>query len=249
MKYKIPDEEFIQIVKTSFTIAEALRKMNLSPFGSSYKMFKKRCLETNIDCSHFIGRGHNKGKKLDSKVKTKLEDYLIENCPKILHSKVKYRLIKEGYLTEICYICKLGPTWNEKTLVLQLDHINGNSFDNRIENIRLLCPNCHSQTPTFCSKNKQTANSKNGIKYKNLKNNPKIYYCERCKNEKLKQSKYCRECYDNYRSELQTIKTKTKIVWPQKEQLLQMLKESNYTQVAKLLGVSDNAIRKHLKLT
>jgi hypothetical protein len=58
-------------------------------------------------------------------------------------------------LTEKCEICEIGSSWNNKPLVLQLDHINGINNDNRLENLRLLCPNCHSQTDTFSGKHKR----------------------------------------------------------------------------------------------
>jgi len=66
---------------------------------------------------------------------------------------VRRVLIRENLLPYICEICGLGPRWNKQTLVLQLDHINGLSRDNRLENLRFLCPNCHTQTPTFTSRN------------------------------------------------------------------------------------------------
>ena len=71
-------------------------------------------------------------------------------------SKVKQRLIKEGLLQDLCVECGIGPEWNGKPITLELDHISGDRGDWRFENLRILCPNCHSQTPTFRAKNRKS---------------------------------------------------------------------------------------------
>ena len=71
-------------------------------------------------------------------------------------NRLKIRLFKEGLLEEKCAICGNLGEWNDKPLSLVIDHINGNHSDNRIENLRILCPNCHSQTETFAGKNKKS---------------------------------------------------------------------------------------------
>jgi HNH endonuclease len=80
------------------------------------------------------------------------EEVFCENSDFASRMQIKKRLKAKG-LPQVCDECKLSGEWNGKPLVLQLDHINGVYNDNRIENLRLLCPNCHSQTDTFCAKN------------------------------------------------------------------------------------------------
>lgn len=82
-----------------------------------------------------------------------LDEILIEGSSYNRYN-LKHRLLEGGLLKEECYICGQPPTWNKNPLALQLDHINGINNDNRIENLRILCPNCHTQTPTFSGKNK-----------------------------------------------------------------------------------------------
>lgn len=104
---------------------------------------------------------------------------------------------------------------------LQLDHINGINTDNRLENLRLLCPNCHSLTPTFCGKNKKK----------------RIYNCLTCKREISRSSIYCRSC----------VPKKTKINWPSKDELQKLVWNSPIENLAKNLGVSSRAIHKKCK--
>jgi Zn finger protein HypA/HybF involved in hydrogenase expression len=80
-----------------------------------------------------------------------LTDILVENSP-YNRASLKKRLLKDGILLNKCHECGIGPSWNDKLLVLQIDHINGINNDNRLENLRILCPNCHTQTNSFAGK-------------------------------------------------------------------------------------------------
>ena len=79
---------------------------------------------------------------------------MVENSTYQNTTKLKERIIREGIIPYECALCGNKGEWNGKKLVLQLDHINGKHFDHRKENLRFLCPNCHSQTETFSGKNK-----------------------------------------------------------------------------------------------
>ena len=89
-----------------------------------------------------------------SNIKYSLDEILVENSTYTNRYRLKIRLIKENKMNYRCAICGNNGEWNGKPLSLQLDHINGVNNDNRIENLRFLCPNCHSQTETFSGKNK-----------------------------------------------------------------------------------------------
>ena len=138
---KLDLQVFRTIVEDSFSFNEILMKLNYSNKTMGYKVVKQRIIDENIDISHF--------KKRNPK-KTDIKDYLIKDSR--LDSYIKKKLIDE-ILGPKCVECGCGKIWNNKKLILQIDHINGCPSDNRLENLRVLCPNCHSQTDNFGSKN------------------------------------------------------------------------------------------------
>ena len=189
------------------------------------KKIKKRIEDLKIDTSHFK---YNEPKEL--------EFYLVENSTYSSSGDLKKRLIKEGYMKDICHSCGIGPVWKyygkEQKLVLQLEHINGNHTDNRLENLRILCPNCHAQTETYCGKNVKQENKPVAKPIKEL--------CSACcLNEIWKTSKKCREC--------NSLEKRKVVDRPSKEDLLKELETTSYVRLGKKYNVSDNTIRKWLK--
>lgn len=151
--YELTEEEFQQIIQESQSYAECCRKIGYSDKGRyGPDQIKKRCVELNISTAHFSSTS------AAQKASTKyiLDDILIENSTYANISRLKSRLISENRLEYICAICGNNGFWNNQPLILTLDHINGKHMDHRIENLRFLCPNCHSQTETFSGKNKTT---------------------------------------------------------------------------------------------
>ena len=153
MKQKISDEEFTKIVSESYSIAEVIRKMGRIPAGGNYAVVHQRIKTLGLDTSHFTGQAWNKGKQLDDKYhhyKSELKDILVKDSYYQSYQLAK-RLIKAGLKTKICECC--GNTiWQNQEIPLELHHINGDHNDNRIENLQLLCPNCHALTDTYCRK-------------------------------------------------------------------------------------------------
>lgn len=145
----ISEEEFRQLIKESSSYNNFLHKIGMSHGRSSNDIVKRRCEQLHVSTEHFktTNSNRNNGSK-----KTPIEDILIENSTYKNTSRLKERLINEHCLEYKCAICGNTGEWLGKPLILQLDHINGNHQDNRIENLRLLCPNCHTQTETYGSK-------------------------------------------------------------------------------------------------
>lgn len=146
--------------------------------------------------------------------------------------RLKARLIREGVLPNVCAECGLGPQWNGLPLVLVLDHINGVNDDNRLENLRLLCPNCNSQTETFAGRNfKRTA-------WPRTKEHSGRECATCCGPLSISsRSGLCGACRPRPR----------KVERPTRDELLRLVKELGYTGVGRRYGVSDNAVRKWLK--
>lgn len=159
--YKLSDEQFVELLKKSSTISEVLFKLGYTVKGNSwgYSQVKRRMDDLNLDYSIFKGKSAViKTNKLNN---VKKEDILKENC-KHQRTVLRRYIIKNNLVPYKCAIC--GCTeWQGKTLSLELDHINGVNNDNRLENLRFLCPNCHSQTSTYGSRNQQINSSEYNI--------------------------------------------------------------------------------------
>ena len=150
-RYTYSEQELREAVKKSTSIRQVLEKLDIVPAGGNYQTTNRRIEKLNIDISHFTGQAWNRGKVIGPK--RPIEEYLIENSV-VQSFKLKGRLLSEGLKQHKCECCGITK-WNGKPAPIELDHINGNHHDNRLENLRILCPNCHAQTDTYRGKNKK----------------------------------------------------------------------------------------------
>jgi hypothetical protein len=148
------DQNIMDAVRSSFSIRQVLSTLRLSPTGCNYKGMHAHFARLGLDTSHFTGQGHLRGRRHSWTPARPLADILVTNSTYRTTSHLKARLLRDGLLTKHCYLCGGAPCWQGKPLVLILDHANGDRCDNRLENLRLLCPNCNSQQRTFAGRNK-----------------------------------------------------------------------------------------------
>lgn len=148
-------KEFLEsIVKESGSIRQVLLKLGLKEAGGNYQNIKTRIKLLEIDTSHFHGMVWNKGKKWSKSkdISSKLVEHSTYSSGLPINTYVlKNQLIKLGFKPHMCENCCLSK-WLEIDIPLELHHINGNKFDNRIENLQLLCPNCHALTDNYRAK-------------------------------------------------------------------------------------------------
>jgi Zn finger protein HypA/HybF involved in hydrogenase expression len=228
---RISDEELREVVRVSRSVSETLRKLGKRPNGGTHGHFSQRIKKLGISTEHFGGTTYRSGSK-----KRSAEEILqkIPSDGRRTPGAFLRRALLEIGVPYTCFECGRGPNWRGKKLVLQVDHEDGDRFNNLRENLRFLCPNCHSQTETYGN----TAMGNKKAKKFSLPQEP-TRWCSGCGKPISNQGKsgLCKSC----------LPKNSKIEWPAREEILDRLARSNYTVVAKELGVSDNAIRKHLK--
>ena len=142
----IDEQKFIETCKESDSMAQAAVKL-----GLHFNTFKRHairlgCYETNQSGKGMTKKGYPK---------FELTDILDGNHPHFQTYKLKHRMLKEGLIENVCEVCGIN-SWFGKQINMELDHIDGDRSNHKIENLRMLCPNCHSQTETYRSKNIRT---------------------------------------------------------------------------------------------
>lgn len=156
----VPSDTLAVIVRESSSLAQVLTRLGLPTNGRPHDLLKKRLAALHIDTSHMRGSGWSRGETKDTHPSVARisrlnsltdEEVFVERSSRINDGpKLVQRLLKLGWEYR-CSMCGINE-WQDKPLVLHLDHINGIANDNRLVNLRLLCPNCHSQTDTYCNK-------------------------------------------------------------------------------------------------
>lgn len=152
-KRKWSDQDLINAVKDSFSYSQVIQKLGLRPAGSNYNTVKFKIKSLNLDISHFTGQGWNIGIRYKQiKPAKPINEVLIKDS---YHNSnhLRTRLLNEGIKERKCERCG-NSNCEGFPISLELHHVNGDKFDNRLENLQILCPNCHALTHNYRGKNK-----------------------------------------------------------------------------------------------
>jgi hypothetical protein len=223
-------EYLTEKVKESESMADFLRKIGKKPFSGNYQTYWRRIRLHEVDTSHWRGReiAAEKLANFNDKRKISLEKILVKGST--YRSNLKKRLMEEGLLEGICFIpgcpTRSIKEWCGKEITYQLDHIDGDRYNNELSNLRILCAICHTQTDTYGGRNRGA-----------IKKEKNLCYCGK---EINKKSKKCRSCSGKSR--------KPQVIWPEVSKLLLLINRlGSVNAAANYLGNSFNGLKKHLK--
>jgi hypothetical protein len=228
------DEELAEAIARSYSWAETLRILGYCPSGGNWRTLRRRTAELGISTDHFDP--YEASRRRSRHDATPLEEILVEGST-YSRRALKRRLFDEGLKERRCELCGQDEHWQGRRMSLILDHINGVRDDNRLENLRIVCPNCAATLDTHCGRSARIVFE------------PKS--CLRCSEEFVPRTpaqKYCsRECGSRWDRRGRKRPGARKAERPPREQLLAEVQQLGYSATGRRYGVSDNAIRKWLR--
>lgn len=243
--------DFIKkLISESVNKTDVLNKLGLKNNGGNYNVLTKFIRVNKINIEYFQINKSNSKRRSHSKLKT--VEILVVDSPYINTDSLKKRLYKEELKSKRCELCGQDENWQGKKMALILDHINGDRHDNRIENLRIVCPNCNATLETHCR----------GL---NVKKQKSTKYDEcKCGGRKQSKSELCYNCYKDKISNIreleierdrknklpfeEAMKKRRKVQRPSYQQILLEISELGFVGTGKKYNVSDNSIRKWVKM-
>lgn len=202
--------------------------------GGAYRVLQKWADIWSIPTEHFDPHASNRTGGHRTRVPT--QSILVEGSS-FSRNHLKERLYAEGLKQPVCELCGQDELWRGKRMGLILDHENGVSDDNRLENLRIVCPNCAATLDTHCGRKRQLTRPKR--------------QCERCGKPfrpRYRQQRYCsRACGSRWDRSGRPRPSERRVFRPPYSQLIREVRALGYCAVGRRYGVSDNAIRKWIR--
>jgi hypothetical protein len=223
-----------EAVAGAVSYADGLRRMGLRPSGHNHRTIKRLVAHYGISVEHF---DPNWALRIRDRPRKRIPlDVVLVECSTYHRGHLKRRLYEEGLKERACELCGQGEEWRGHRMSLILDHINGVATDNRLENLRIVCPNCAATLETHCGRNR------------NPRHEVDCARCGRTFMPKYDSHRYCSQfCGSRSRGNGSPRPERRKVERPPHDQLLHDLESMSYVAVGRKYGVSDNAVRKWLR--
>jgi hypothetical protein len=232
---KYTEQEARVAIAASLTLTDALRRFGLRAAGGNHRVLRNWIEAWGIPTDHFDPDAVRAASLRHEAIP--LEEILVERST-YDRGKLKARLYATGLKVRRCEICGQDETWRGRPMSLVLDHVNGVANDNRLENLRIVCPNCNATLDTHCGRNRER-----------LEDERSCLRCEQPFRPRTQRQRYCsRDCGQR------SLAGKTgpqfhrrKVDRPPYEQLLAETRQLGFSATGRKYGVSDNAVRKWLR--